>query len=337
MEEQFKAETEGLVRSWMQHEAHALRDYLIQGVEDPRINAQSILTRHFLIGRLFPGQFASLMAEELRFGAVLNWVLGLFEQVDVNALSGELLSALLEGAGEVEGLTIPPFVLTAFDALPGEVDAAVVPNYLIDFLSARSPESEAALSESVLSTFQHLWRGLFDPLAAPRLSVLEPACGSANDYRFLDAFGLARLLGYTGFDLCAKNIENARAMFPAAAFKVDNVIEIDEPDRAFEYCFVHDLFEHLSIEAMERAIGEVCRVTRRGLCAGFFSMHEGDEHLVNPVRDYHWNTLSRAGTRAIFERHASSVEVVHIGGLLASRFDGPAVYNPGAYVFFVTI
>ena len=55
-----------------------------------------------------------------------------------------------------------------------------------------------------------------------RLSVLEAACGSANDYRFIEAFGLARLLDYTGFDLCEKNIFNAKQLFPMAQFNVDN-------------------------------------------------------------------------------------------------------------------
>src|SRR6266702_7644186 len=35
--------------------------------------------------------------------------------------------------------------------------------------------------------------------ALPSLSVLEPACGSANDYRFLHACGIAQLVDYAGF------------------------------------------------------------------------------------------------------------------------------------------
>ena len=122
--------------------------------------------------------------------------------------------------------------------------------------------------------------------------MLEPACGSANDYRFLHAYGLARLVRYTGFDLCAKNIENARALFPDVSFAVGNVFEIAAPDKAFDLCFVHDLFEHLSLEGMQAAVKEVCRVTRQGLCVGFFNMDEIRDHQVRPVDDYHWNRLS---------------------------------------------
>src|SRR5262249_28346975 len=42
-----KQETESLARSWARHESAWLRDYLVAGVEDPRINLQSILSRHF--------------------------------------------------------------------------------------------------------------------------------------------------------------------------------------------------------------------------------------------------------------------------------------------------
>src|SRR6185295_5640764 len=97
---------------------------------------------------------------------------------------------------------------------------------------------------------------------------------------------------YTGMDLCAKNIENARSLFPKTRFELGNVFEISANDRAFEYCFVHDLFEHLSIQGLDAAIREVCRVTRLGICAGFFSMDEIPAHIVRTVEDYHWNTLS---------------------------------------------
>ena len=73
MEEQFKQETDGLERSWGRHDQEVLRSYLVQDVEDPRINIQSILTRHFLIERLFGERFAELMEQELRFGLVVNW------------------------------------------------------------------------------------------------------------------------------------------------------------------------------------------------------------------------------------------------------------------------
>ena len=66
------------------------------------------------------------------------------------------------------------------------------------------------------------------------------------------------------------NIENARARFPNVRFKVGNAFELHWPDKAFDYCVVHDLFEHLSLEGLHTAVREVCRVTRQGLCVSFF-------------------------------------------------------------------
>ena len=126
-------------------------------------------------------------------------------------------------------------------------------------------------------------------------------------------------------------------MFPHAHFEVGNVLEIDADDNAFDYCFVHDLFEHLSIEASEAAISELCRVTWRDICTGFFNMYDGDEHVVNSVGDYHWNKLSVARTKAAFERHASAVEVIHIDKFLKSQFGCGDTHNKGAYTFIVRL
>ena len=100
---------------------------------------------------------------------------------------------------------------------------------------------------------------------------------------------------------------------------------------------VHDLFEHLSIEAMEAAIAELCRVTRRGICAGFFNMHDGWRHIVRTVDDYHWNTLSLARTEAAFRRFASDVQVIHIDEFLTSHFGCPDTHNKGAYTLVVSL
>ncbi len=61
VEERFKLETERLAKSWMRYDRATLRGYLVEDVEDPRVNIQSILTRHFLIERLFGKQFEILL------------------------------------------------------------------------------------------------------------------------------------------------------------------------------------------------------------------------------------------------------------------------------------
>src|SRR5207253_1689596 len=103
---------------------------------------------------------------------------------------------------------------------------------------------QTKLGQADMDTFCNLWKAALAHPALPPLSVLEPACGSANDYRFLHAYGIAQLADYAGFDLCSTNIENARSIFPGVRFGVGNVFEITAPDKAFDLCFVHDLFEH---------------------------------------------------------------------------------------------
>jgi ubiquinone/menaquinone biosynthesis C-methylase UbiE len=167
------------------------------------------------------------------------------------------------------------------------------------------------------------------------MTVLETACGSANDFRFLHRYGLGRFIDYTGFDLCPRNIENARAMFPEIRFEVGNALEIAAPDKAFDFCFVHDLFEHLSLDAMEVAAREHCRVTARGICIGFFNMDERRDHVVRPVDEYHWNTLSMSKMQSLFSSFGFAGQAVHIGTFLRSHLGCENTHNPNAYSFFL--
>ena len=331
LENRFRQETENLKKSWMRYDRNTLGNYLVQDVEDPRINVQSILTRHFLISRLFGKGFEYLMEQELRFGLVMNWLLRLIKQPVRADQLHTVLDALLVGEDKADGLEIPPYISETFASL-------LLPNYMCDLLSWVPVETtDVPIPEYLMSTFQMIWREVLAGEQIQCISVLEPACGSANDYRFIEAFGIANLIDYMGIDLCEKNIRNARWMFPDACFEVGNVLEINAGDGAFEYCFVHDLFEHLSIEATEAAIEETCRVTRKEICAGFFNMHDCEQHIIRTVGDYHWNNLSMAETKAIFERHASSVQIIHIDAFLASKFGCRDTHNKGAYTLIVRL
>lgn len=335
MDDQLKEETRNLVHMWMKHDAQMLRDYLIQDVEDPRINVQSILTRHFLAGLLFQDRFAELCHQEMRFATVMNWLQRRsaepqgMQQLDV------AFAALLAGDEDPEH-EIPAYVREAFEALPGEASGLTIPNYLVEYFAWHPVEGQKPGENPALAIFQNLWAEALAGLSGPRFSVLEPACGSANDYRFLDSYGLARFLDYTGMDLCAKNIANAHEMYPTVDFRVGNAMAIEAPDRSFDVCFVHDLFEHLSIAGMEAAVAEVCRVTRHALCLHFFSLHDAAGHIVNPVEYYHCNTLSLPLVRELFLRHASGVEVFNIGDYLQECYGCPETHNPNAYTFIVT-
>jgi SAM-dependent methyltransferase len=323
MNEALEQESEKLARSWMRHEATWLRDYLVAGVEDPRLNIQSILSRHFLIRSFFGNCFEELMEEEVRFGSVMDWVRNLPGGAEDAELMSGILHALRQRADNVEGLPIPHFVSKTFARLSTSPAPCQIPNYIESFLAegagSRVPNERR---ESGLDTFQQLWAGTLasagDTLSRSfrPLSLLEPGCGSANDYRFVESYGLGSLLDYTGFDLCIKNIANAQALFPRARFEVGNVFEIDAPDRSFDLCLSHDLFEHLSPAGLEVAIREVCRITRRSLCIGFFQMDEIGEHVIRPIEEYHWNLLSAGRMRELFASQGFAAHVVHIGTFL---------------------
>jgi len=344
----------------MQHDAGMLRDYLVAGVEDPRLNLQSILSRHFLARALTAERFSALMEAECRFAAAMNWLTGLAGRLGD---AGELelaLYALRRGADNAEGIEIPGFLGQTFAALPANAGSVTIPNYIESFLSGtRLVKGQVKLHGPSLETFRKLWHKALmaefharTPRSSRRksaqtslpqpstlnpqpLCVLEPACGSANDYRFLHAYGLARLVDYTGIDLCAKNIENARALFPDVRFAVGNVFEIAAPDKTFDLCFVHDLFEHLSLDGMQAAAKEVCRVTRQGLCVSFFNMDEIRDHQVRPVDDYHWNRLSMGRMKELFAACGFAARVVHIGTFLRQHTGCAQTHNPNAYTFLL--
>ena len=128
LEDRFKLETERLKKSWIRYDRATLRDYLVQDVEDPRINVQSILSRHFLIERLFGKRFEALMEQELRFGLVMNWLIVLQKKLIKAGQLHAVLGALLAGEDEAEGLEIPPYISETFASL-------FLPNYICDLFS----------------------------------------------------------------------------------------------------------------------------------------------------------------------------------------------------------
>ena len=203
----------------MRHDAGVLRGYLVAGVEDPRLNLQSILSRHFIARALTGERFSALMEQEYRFATAMEWLTELARRLGDAGEFELVLYALRHGADNAEGIEIPGFVVHTFAALPATIGGLIIPNYIESFLSGtRLVKGHAKLHNPSLGTFRKLWhKALKAVVPVPKpLTVLEPACGSANDYRFLHAYCLARLVDYTGFDLCAKNIENACALFPGA-------------------------------------------------------------------------------------------------------------------------
>lgn len=111
MNPSLQEETARLARSWMRHEAATLRDYLAQDVEDPRLNVQSILTRHFLLEQRCGTRHAALQEHELRFAVVANWLLGLLRQPIGPDELAAVWHALQRGADNAEGLEIPASIV----------------------------------------------------------------------------------------------------------------------------------------------------------------------------------------------------------------------------------
>lgn len=331
-------ETEKLARSWMRHEQAELRNYLVADVEDPRLNVQSVMTRQFLITALCGDKFKRLMDEELRFAVAMNWLLDLTKRLSCAEEYASVLHALKHHADDAEGIEVPADIARTWASLPVDVDGVPVPNYIADFLGAASASQAAStVLGRVSGTMISLWQQVLsrESIPHPTPSVLEAACGSANDYRFLHDCGLGRLVDYTGFDLCEKNVANARAMFPQTRFEVGNVFALSAGDRSCDYLIAHDLFEHLSPEALEAAISETCRVVRRGMCLGFFKMEEIPEHVIRPVEDYHWNTLSVTRVKESFGRHGFDTQAVHIGSFVRWATGSRRTHNENAYTFLL--
>jgi ubiquinone/menaquinone biosynthesis C-methylase UbiE len=181
------------------------------------------------------------------------------------------------------------------------------------------------------SSYVDKWRWMLAGKKPRRLKVLELACGSANDYRALAQYGIAPFLDYTGIDLNASNIENAKRRFPDVDFRVGSMLSLPMADRSYDYVLAFDIFEHLSLQVLQKALNEAGRVSRRGIYIAFFQMSDVPEHIDQPRGDYHVNTLSAPRILEYFTPRYPSVDLVHIPTLLHERFGYQHSYNKRAY------
>jgi ubiquinone/menaquinone biosynthesis C-methylase UbiE len=180
-------------------------------------------------------------------------------------------------------------------------------------------------------TLAKRWREALAGRQAPPLRVFEFACGSANDYRALADYGIARFLDYTGIDLNENNIANARRRFPSVDFRVGSILSLTEPDRSIDYVTGCDIFEHLSLQGMQTAIDAAVRICRRGVYFGFFRMDEVPEHEELPLRQYHLNVLSAPRMREHMQQRFASVRLVHVRKMLKDDYGYAHSYDRRAY------
>lgn len=179
--------------------------------------------------------------------------------------------------------------------------------------------------------FQDRWRTTLASRTGPRLSVLELACGSANDYRAFADFGLAPFLDYVGMDLNPKNVANAQRRFPAVRFEVGNAMDTKQAAGSFDVVIASDLFEHLPIPVAAQVLAEATRVARQAVVLSFFNMAEVAEHDDRPVAAYHWNLLSRARYEEALGASFTTVSVTPISDWLKRDFGYEHAFNRGAY------
>ncbi len=322
-------ETIALREAWMRHDDTFLNDYLISDVEDPRIHFPSIFTRGMVAEILFPEKFRELIWEEYRFGICMSYLRRVFQQRPSLGTPQLLLEALNKGHESFQSIDVPGYFHESWKRLSSMPSGS---NFIADCLEQSESGGKAiALNQNHLNTFQRRWENVLPDEVDIRLKVMEPACGSANDYRFLHSFGFDHLMQYQGFDICPKNVSNAAQLFPDTKFKEGSVFGIDAEDRAIDFLYVHDLFEHLSIEGMERGLEEVCRVTRGTACLCFFNMAERAEHLIQPKEGYHWNRLSLEKVCLFLESRCQQLQVIHVPSFLNQAFGCLDYHNPGAY------
>ena len=327
MDDTLRFESQRLKFSWDKNSHDHLDTYLVQDVEDPRINAQSILTRALIADTLFPGRFTVLIDAEFQFSACMIWIL---KQLRDGHSRWDLLNELEQQKSE----HLPEFICAMYRAL--QCDESPYPNFISDALFHAPVYENFLIHDRVLSTFASFWNSALKGLSAEALRILEPGCGSANDYRQLDQHGLSRFLNYTGIDIASKNIENACLRYPNVDFAEGNIFEIAHDDGAFAYSFVHDLFEHLSPDGFEIAVREMLRVTRNEAWFAFFDLQDIPDHIIQPMDDYHINTLSLGKTVKLIEQTGARVDVIDVALLMRQKTLIPDYYNPHAKTLIVS-
>lgn len=323
------AESRILKQCWDRHNSEFLKNYLVQKIQDPRINPQSILSRQVIIDFIFQNKFSEIKFNEILFSAVMLWIYSNLNELSDRYLRDAVYFALKKRADNVEGFSIPQYVGNCFKILPLKADGQIVPNYLKNYFETTG--NDGLPDETLLNTFSDLWANLFksEKQMPQKPTLLEPACGSANDYRIIHSIGLNKFIDYSGFDISEKNIANAQTLFPQTRFFTASVYDLDFEKNGYNIIIVHDLFEHLSPAGIDYSLKKLSDYCRHIICLNFFNMDETEEHLITPYEDYYWNKLS---VKKIC-KHLSDfdLQIIHINSLFKEFFNIDNIYNPNAY------
>jgi len=319
-------ENERLRLSWNWMPREQLATYLSDMEQDQRINTQSILTRALLADTLWPGMFDALINEELRFGVVMTWLL---EQVKSGRDRFKLIDDMCSPAGTA---AFPTVVQETVAWL--QTSSCPITDYATEALIYMPlDQSHSYLSESALNTFMMLWSSQLAGLRADRITVIEIACGSGNDYKAIRDFGLAAHISYSGFDISWKNVHNAKALFPGVNFFEASVLDFALPDSAFDYAFVHDLLGHLSPDGMELALAEIMRIVRKEAWIHCYNAADIKCHEIRPFDLYFRNRLSIPKFVRSLEKCGASVDVIDISTMLNQKFGFVPDYTTSSVSF----
>jgi SAM-dependent methyltransferase len=228
-----------------------------------------------------------------------------------------------------------PFAIELNEILRSRAEelGVVVGSFLEPAKAARVMEVDQAVADRK-DQFAKRWRNALAGATADRQRVLEFACGSANDYRALAEYGLARFIEYRGVDLNAANIANAKRRFPDVDFRLDSILDLPGSYGTFDLVIASDIFEHLSLKAMAHALQQAMRFGRRGVILSFFNMAEIPDHISHPKRSYYWNQLSRPRIEATLRAQYPVVEVIDVSRWLSGAYGYTHSYNPGAFSIF---
>ncbi len=322
---QFAQESEKLKASWMRHDENFLKDYLVATVQDPRINPQSILARHTIINCISDEDFSKIQINELLFSAVAQWFYFYYDEMTDSYFRAAFLYALEKSAENVEGIVIPQFIRNAFQILPLKIGEITIPNYIRLFLTEPMAEKES-LADVALNTYVEIWKNILSKTKT--ISLLEPACGSANDFRIIHSIGIHNNLEYTGFDICEKNISNAKSMFPDSQFFVDDVYQFNTT-KTYDVIMVHDLFEHLS--GINFVLTKFCKLCKGMIFLSFFNMEQIPENIIAPYENYYWNKLSVQKISNLLREYGFYPQIIHINTMFQELFGAEKLYNPNGY------
>ena len=309
--------------SWNTLPIEHLANYLSIEEQDQRINTHSILTRALLIDTLWPDRFTAWVDEEFRFGLVMSWLL---QTLRSGARRDELLEAL--HADEADE-NIPRLVRDTTAWL--QTEDCPIPDYVSEALLFSDPDQPGwYLFEPAMDTFATLWPALLSDQPGRRISVLEIACGSGNDYAAIQQFGLAAHIDYAGFDISWKNVRNARARFPCINFFESSILNSGLPDNGYDYLFVHDLIGHLSPNGMETALQEIMRIVRTEAWIHCHNVADIERHEIRPFLMYFKNRLSIKQLSASLTAAGATVDALPLSELLDGKFGYAPAYTEAA-------